>query len=233
MPTANPAGWTRIFEDDFNQTLAEGQFTVLNSTLWTAYPDGYPNSWWDTSHNGFYTPNIVSQHDSMLDMYVRKISGVWRVAAPLPLLPGGIDKTSMRVAVRFKADQTIGFKTAWLTWPQSGNWPIDGEIDFPEGNLNSTISAFMHRQNATTGSDQDGFSTSATYGTWHTAIFEWEAGVRCKFILDGITIGDVTSRVPNTPMHYVMQTETRLSGGPPPTGAAAHVYADWFVVWVK
>ena len=64
----------------------------------------------------------------------------------------------------------FGYKTAWLLWPRSEVWPRDGEIDFPEGDLDSTIHGFVHRQGATSGSDQYAVSTSATYTSWHTAV---------------------------------------------------------------
>lgn len=230
MPTSDPSGWTRMFEDDFTTNIPEGSFSITNSTKWGAYPD----TWFDTSGNGRYSPAIVSQHDSMLDVYMRQINGIWRVAAPTPKLPVSTNyHTKVRIAARFKADRVLGFKTAWLLWPDSNDWPPDGEIDFPEGDLPGTISGFMHRQDATSGSDQDFVGSSATYDQWHTAIIEWEAGSYCRFILDGITLGTFTNRVPATPMHYVLQCETRLSGGPPPSGAAAHIYLDWFVMWTK
>ncbi len=94
----------------------------------------------------------------------------------------------------------------------------------------------MHHQGATSGSDQDAYPTGFDYSNWHTAIIEWGPN-RCAFILDGITLGISTSRVPNTPMHWVIQTETWLrknSTGayqkPDPT-AVAHVYVDWVAVW--
>lgn len=235
MPTLDPAGWTRMFQDDFNNgTFAEGSF-ISGNGKWTAYPDG----WLDTSKNGHYTPNVFSQHDGMLDVHMRMINGVWRVGTLRPTLPSATtfpnQHKKVRVEVRFKATPTIGFKTAWLFWPDDENWPYNGEIDFPEGNLESTIHAYMHRQGAcqTCYGDQDAYATTATYTSWHTAVTEWEMGVYCKFYLDGTLIGNSTNRVPATPMHYDLQSETRLSGGPPPTGADAHIYVDWFVMWTK
>jgi hypothetical protein len=49
-----------------------------------------------------------------------------------------------RYSVRFKADPLAGFKIAWLLWPDSGVWPRDGEIDFPEGELDLTIYGAAH-----------------------------------------------------------------------------------------
>ncbi len=125
-----------------------------------------------------------------------------------------------------------GYKTAWLLWPDSERWPKDGEIDFPEGNLDGTISAFMHRQNGRSVDDQDAYSTNATYSTWHTAVTEWlPESQSLKFYLDGQLIGHSTSRVPNTPMHWVLQTETSLSGCIPADSTSGHVLIDWVAVY--
>lgn len=100
----------------------------------------------------------------------------------------------------------------------TGGGAADGEIDFPEGDLNGEISAFMHWQNGATGGDQDSFPTTATYANWHTAVTEWTP-TATRFLLDGKVIGTSTQKIPNTPMHHVIQTETRLGGGPSSTGS--------------
>lgn len=228
MPTAAPLGWSRVFQDDFINVISEGNFPAT-TTGWAAYP----NTWLDTSKRGRYSPEIISQHDSCLDIHMRTENGVIKVAAPYPTLGGVRDRASLRVSVRFKADVATGFKTAWLLWPQGGApaWPKWGEIDFPEGNLDGTIKAFMHRQDALTGADQDGFSTNETYPVWHIATTEWIAGVSCNFILNGVVIGNVISRVPAGPMHWVGQCETVLLPAPAPLpGASSHILIDWITV---
>jgi beta-glucanase (GH16 family) len=154
------------------------------------------------------------------------------VNAPQPVIPG-VERGQLygRYAIRFKADPVPGYKTAWLLWPDSGN-RSDGEIDFPEGNLTGTISAFLHPVDARSGNDKSAFSTKATYRRWHTAVIVWAPG-RCTFILDGKVIGVVKNRVPDTPMHWVIQTETQLGGGAPPDNASGHVYIDWVAVYAR
>lgn len=244
MPSTDLPGWRLIFADDFDTNIALGSFPAADSDNWFAYPDG----WGDTSRNGRYdATRVVSVHDGMMDMYLHSatIDGVTKhlVAAPVPLLPGDdpavYNGTSPyrgmlhgRYAVRFRADAIPGYKTAWLLWPLSDVWPRDGEIDFPEGDLGAgdTIWAFMHRQNGTAGNDQDAANTGETYADWHTAVLEW-GPTECKFILDGVTVMNPVSRIPNTPMRWVLQTETQLSGGPPLSSVSGHVYVDWVAVW--
>ena len=227
MPSSDLAGWKLAFNDDFNQNVAEGQFPAAVSSRWSAYPYG----WKDSSKNGTYDPSIVSIHDGVLDAYIRTTNGVHRVAAFTPKFAnGGSNQLYGRYAVRFKADSMRGYKGAWLLWPQSEVWPRDGEIDFPEGDFDGTISAYMHRQNGTSGGDQDAFETSARWDAWHTAVTEWTP-TAVRFYLDGQLIGTSTSRIPNTPMRWVIQNETTLSGFVPENSVAGHVVIDWVAVW--
>lgn len=234
--------WHQIFTDDFTSNVALGQFPQAVSSKWGAYPDGWP----DTSHHGEYNcTKVCSISGGMLDMNIHTENGVHYIANPFPQLPVGtngvtgytefgVNFTSQqygRYAVRFRADPLHLYKTAWLLWPQSNVWPRDGEIDFPEGDLDSTISAFMHRMNGTSGSDQDAYTTSATYPTWHTAVLEWGPAAT-SFYLDGVNIGTSTSRIPSTPMRWVLQTETALSPAPEPDDSTAgHVQIDWVAVY--
>lgn len=234
MVDASGQAWHQVFTDDFTTNVPLGSWPSAVSSKWGAYP----NTWHDTSGNGIYDcSKVCSQSGGLLDLYVHTENGVHYVAAPVAKIPGADaskwgDLPSGRCVMRFRSDALAGYKTAWLLWPESGNWPWDGEIDFPEGNLNGYIKAFMHHQDGTSSSDQDAYATTATYPTWHTAVVEWVSGVRCTFWLDGVKIGESTSRVPNTPMHWVIQTETQLSGGAPADSVAGHVQLDWVAVYV-
>lgn len=227
MPNTDLSGWKLIFTDDFKQSIGEGSFPSAVSSTWYAYPYG----WKDSSKNGTYDPGIVSVHDGLLDAHIRTSGGVHRVAAFGPRFAGGTSNQLYgRYAIRFKADSMRGYKASWLLWPSSNVWPRDGEIDFPEGDFDSTMSAFMHRQGATWGGDQDAFPTSARWTSWHTAVTEWTP-TAVRFYLDGALIGTSTSRIPNTPMHWVIQNETTLNGFVPADSVAGHVYIDWVAVW--
>jgi hypothetical protein len=233
MPTGDLPGWHQIFTDDFAQDVPLGGFPSAVSTKWKPYP--FP--WKDTSKNGTYWPEKgISEHGGMMDLWLHTetVNGVtYHISeAPQPILPIATrGQLYGRYVIRFKADPVPGYKTAWLLWPDSG-LRTDGEIDFPEGNLNGTFYAYMHHQDATSGSDQDAYSTGATYTSWHTAVIEW-LPTRCTFILDGRVIGNSTTRIPSTPMHWVIQTETQLSGGAPADSASGHVYIDWVAVYSR
>jgi hypothetical protein len=235
MPVGDLTGWRQIFTDNFATDVPLGSFPAAVSSKWGAYP----SPWKDTSKNGSYWPEKgISVHGGEMDIWLHTetVNGVVQhiVQSPHPILPGkGLYQGQLygRYAIRYYMQPVAGYKTAWLLWPDSDTWPRDGEIDFPEGDLTGNVYAFMHRQNGTTGSDQDGYSTNVPEaGAWHTAVIEW-GPAHCRFYLDGTLIGDSTSRIPNTPMHWVIQTETQLSGGAPANTAAGHVYIDWVAVY--
>ena len=61
---------------------------------------------------------------------------------------------------------------------------------------------------------------------WHTSVVESTASA-CTFILDGTVIGTATSRIPNTPMRWVLQSETV-----PDRVTNSAVTADIYIAWV-
>jgi beta-glucanase (GH16 family) len=101
-------------------------------------------------------------------------------------------------------------KIAFLKWPDSDNWN-DGEIDYPEGSLNGNMGGFNHWPGSP--SSQDSYSSSTNLSTWHTYAVEWTAG-RLVFILDGVIVKTMTSHVPSTPFHDVLQCERVLKLDP-------------------
>lgn len=232
MPVADLPGWTHVFSDDFDTTVALGSWPTSVSSKWQDY-SGY-----HSFTGGYFAPTqVTTQHDSLLDMYLHEEAGTgrWLQSSPQPILDSsgtaaGKYQTYGRYAVRFYTETVDKFYLAWLTWPQSEVWPGDGEIDFPEGELDGNIGAYTHHQGATTGGDQDGFLSGVTTGgAWHTAVIEW-APNRVRYILDGTVIGTSINRLPNTPMRYAMMT-TVSPAGFPVGGATARVWVDWVSVW--
>jgi hypothetical protein len=231
MPVGDLPGWHQIFADDFTINAPVGSFPgAVYGSNWAVYPDGTH----DTTHNGqYWASKVLSVSNGMLNMYIHTENGIHMVAAPMPILRPSPDNEGLlygRYSVRFRADAIPNYKTAWLLWPDSENWPTDGEIDFPEGDMTSTMNASMHWQNGTSGGDQDKYSTNVTYTSWHTATTEWTPNA-VTFYLDGQVIGRSTSHIPNTPMHWVLQTETNLNGIVPSATDAGNVQVDWAVAY--
>jgi beta-glucanase (GH16 family) len=230
MPVGDIPGWHQIFADDFTTNVPLGMFPAAVSNQWSAYPDGWP----DTTHHGTYScTKVCSVNNGVLDLYIHTENNTHYVAVPYPKLPNSSSangRTYMRYAVRFRADPLPGYKTAWLLWPDATATPPSGEIDFPEGDLDGTISAFMHRRDEMNGNDQDAFDTPARYTSWHTAVTEWTP-TAVNFYLDGALVGTSTTRIPNASMHFVLQTETSTDGEALANSTAGHVQIDWVAVY--
>src|SRR6476660_9747271 len=191
MPIGDLDGWRQVFTDDFATNVPLGQFPDAVADKWSAYPSPVK----DTIHHGTYSPgSVVSVADGVLNEYIHAEGRVFMVAALLPKVPGTGDQGQMygRYAVRFKADPIEGYKMAWLLWPDSGRWPRDGEIDFPERSLASTnVSGFVHHQGARQGSDQTSASEPFDSSAWHTAVIEWSPDL-VVFTLDGVEVRRIT-----------------------------------------
>jgi hypothetical protein len=253
VPSGNVSGWNQVFSDNFSTgvplggfsdctvagTLADSNCAGLPSAVadkWFAYPDG----WSDTALDGIYDPSqVLSIHNNELDFYLHSgTAGEPLVSAPLPKVPGAGPGGGLLYGaymVRFRADVLPGYKTAWLLWPDAYDdglafWPSDGEIDFPEGDLNGEIGGFMHWQGARVGSEQDGLVTTDGYDRWQTALIEWTSQT-VRFILNGQVLGTATQYIPDTPMHWVLQTETATDGTTPAPTTAGHVLVAWVAVY--
>ena len=199
------------------------------ASRWALYNDG----WQDTSKKGRYNTKIVSVTGGIATVRMHTNSaGVPQVCALQPKINGTTDLNQLygRYEYRLRADAVDGYKVAWLLWPKSGVWPRDGEIDFAEADLLGTVSAFMHRQGGTSGGDQDWYGSTIKLIDWHSYAIEWKPG-SCEFFIDGRSIGKSTSRVPNTPMRFVCQSETELNSTYPAKTAVANVQCDYFKVW--
>ena len=231
MPVGDLPGWRQVFADDFTTDVPVGQFPgQVYGNKFTVYPDGTPDTAGQSGgSSGYYPSKVVSVSNGILNLYLHTENGVKMAAAILPVLPG--NHLYGKYTIRFRSDAVQGFKVAWLLWPDSENWPQDGEIDFPEGNLSETIGAYMHHQNGTFGSDQDAYASQATFTSWHTTSIEWTP-TQVKFILDGNVIGTSTSRIPSTPMHWVIQTKSCLVDCPS-NATDGNVQIDWLTAYVS
>lgn len=217
-PPPSPTGWTTILSEDFSSGVIPASWS------------SYPNYYFDSSHHGMYNGEAsCSITNGVLRIGLDVVGGQPRAVALIPKPSGEL---YARYSFRMRADNSgPGWKIANLLWPNSNSWPYNGEVDWPEGNLNSTASGFMHYSMPPPGG-QDYRGTSAVLSDWHVYTTEWTPG-KVKFLLDGVQQGgDCTYLTPILPMHWIIQCETELGGGAITPTSSAAVFVDWVKIEV-
>ncbi len=229
QPAPATPDWRLIWND---------QFDSWNPADYFVYPQGWP----DTTGEGVQTPDIISASGGNLLVHLQTVNSVHEVAAFCPRLPGSLsntqygnrgDQLGMRYSFSIRADRMAGYKGVPLLWPLSEAWPRDGEIDAPESDFTAQPAAFVHHQNGTGPNDEDYFKTPAgtSWQDWHTYTIEWVPGVRVDGWIDGVHWIHDTTRIPNTPLHLVMQFETSTDGVIPADSTQGYVQIAWLEVW--
>ncbi|WP_416396180.1 MULTISPECIES: glycoside hydrolase family 16 protein [unclassified Curtobacterium] len=225
--TSNGRTWKQSYAEDF--TTDAGLGSVLS-----AYPRlGAYSGYSDTSGRGYYAPDkVLSVSNGNLDFWLHSEDGQPLVATVLP--DDYQPHTTGRVSIRYKTTNTEGYKFVGMLWPSSNDWN-EGEIDWPEGDLGSTV----RPASAIPGTLSNGMMTfdssiqqhSATTQSsgYHVATTEWDHGA-VRFYWDGALVSTTHSAVPTEPMRVTLQAETAI-GGTVPASASGHVDIDWVSIW--
>jgi beta-glucanase (GH16 family) len=224
LPVGNLAGWQQTFSDDFTTPVAAGHFAdSAYASRWSTY-DGFS----DTAKIGVYSTEGISVSGGVLDMDVKTVDGVPRAAAVVPLVDGqwGGQRYG-RFSVRMQADAVDGYGAAFLLWSDANDWN-DGEVDFPEGSLNGTISANNHCPGDPEQKCVSVPLKGVSFQQWHTYTIDWTPDL-LAFEVDGRVIASTTSDIPRKSLHWVMQVGTVDSV--PPASAHGRVRVDWATVY--
>jgi hypothetical protein len=238
VPVGDLPGWKQTFVDDFTLDAPLGSWGTTDSERvvytgdhggkWNVYPDGW-SSTYTNGQPGYQPAKVLSVHDGQLDFFLHDVNNLPSGANPTPLVTGTSKyQTYGRYSARIKSDTGLGnYHAAWLLWPQNDVNGGCAESDFPEGNLNSTVSGFAHNAtNCSNYSTQDAFNTSTRFDSgWHTYTQEWGPGFR-KYYVDGNLIGTSTTRVWAQPERWQLQTEPNGN-----THTAGHLMVDWVVAY--
>jgi hypothetical protein len=178
---------------------------------WGAYPSG----WADTATQrglpvgGYYDPGTtiwISGGQMHIKLW-RGASGSVHSAALVPLAAQG--RTYGRYVETFRVPEiATGYKSAHLLWPSNGDQDTSSfEVDYPENEWDTGISAYVHAGN----DPQQAFPAGADWAGWHTSEIDWTPN-SLSFRLDGKLIGSTTSGVPDEPMDWIIQNESALNG---------------------
>jgi hypothetical protein len=231
VPAQNLPGWNLVLAEDFTRPASLGHFASVYPG-WAGY-DG----WHDTTGHGLYdSATTTSVHDGVVDQFLHSDGKTAQVTALTPRSPHGsrLEQTYGRYAVRFRADNLPGYKLAALLWPSSGDWN-QGEIDFPEANLDRDIRGYSHDVTGQPVRNAFVVKTGALPTDWHTAVTEWTPD-HITFTLDGMSWSTTDGHaLPTQRMVWVLHTETQTYPVPvvPDAKVSGHVLIDWVAAWSR
>jgi beta-glucanase (GH16 family) len=209
--------WTAGYVDDFTGTAPDHWY------LYSGKPSSGPGGFWDPTHALVQNGELLLRTTYDGNRWVS--AGVARTTST-PMTYG-------KVQVRFRMLRSTGVSYALLLWPDDEHWPP--EIDFGEdggGNRAVTTATLHYRPGNTI--EQHRLETD--FSQWHTIGVEWTPG-RVDYTLDGkIWASNTGSKVPSTPMHLALQTQTWDCGltfaqcPDTTTRAVSDLEVDWVVV---
>ncbi len=220
LPKGDLPGWTQTLAEDFSTDVAAGNgFSTTYGLSWCPYDDNTKYKKANVSATG---GNMVVTLDGHTGA-----AGVW---APGGCTNAYVGTSYGRYTLRFKAVGAAGNGTAIMVWPVSGIWG-DGEIDYPEGTFDKTMSVNHHGVgcgNACGAADST--NTQVGFQQWHIATTEWTPG-KVVYYLDGVVVKTVTHDVPTTPHRYTIQMAPEMpDGGVADTG---QFLVDWVAIYKK
>jgi beta-glucanase (GH16 family) len=196
-----------IAEDDFNGNS-------LNTANWVPYDEVSSN---DISH---WNPKELSVGDSELTIHShgKDPTGAANYSGALAWSRGKGNQTYGEWVVRAKFDPGVGYGPAILLWPQSNDWPQDGEIDMVESvqpQRNTALSS-IHWGNTAPGYRESG-KLLGDFTQWHTYTVDWQP-TYVSIAVDSTVVYDTRNStqhptIPSTPMHLVIQQEPGPFGG--------------------
>jgi hypothetical protein len=188
-------GWPLVMSDSFDGSS-------VDTTKWRVYGPWIPGN----GGHGVRDGSAVSVADGLLTITARMVDGT--------LVSGGmsnkLDQTYGFYEFLVRTDGDPGMSTSGvvLTWPQSQNWPIDGENDIFETTDDpdrDPIKSFVHY-----GADnkQYWFHHGARGTNWHAMAMEWDASA-IRIYRDGILRWTLTDKaaIPDVAHHLSIQLD--------------------------
>lgn len=193
----------------FPYHISQGQFPGPYEKYWDAYPSSYPDTAKQRHYpvGGNYDPGVISAARGVMSVRMYRGTGDVHSCALLP--KAAQNKLYGRYTESFVVSGiAVGYKSAHLLWPASGNQNSDSyEVDYPENEWDTSINMFIHQA----GQSQQYYDTNAKWGVPHTTVIEWSPGL-LTFYLDGKQVYQTTRMVPDIPMDWIIQNESALNG---------------------
>ncbi len=212
VPPGPSDGRTLVFSDEFDGTS-------LDTTKWDRY----------------YSPGIVGLRrpeafsldgQGSLVVTAQMVNGV--------IVSGGMAANYNRTygyyefRVRTEPDPSHTMSGVVLTWPLSGNWPLDGENDMYETGTASRnpFATFIHYG---ANNLNYGFVHNADATQWHVIGMDWAAD-HITIYRDGAEVWKLTDPVaiPDVPHHVCVQYDAMVPGV---LAQPTRMFVDYVRVW--
>lgn len=207
--------WKLLFQEDFNGTS-------VDRTTWNMYDGSGHDS------NGLRKPSAFSIEDGNLVITAEMIDG--------QIVSGGMAHVKnytygkFEFRVRTEADPSGATSGVVLTWPQSENWPTDGENDIYETGTDPTpnrnpFHTFIHYDPS---NKQVHHQHDANGTEWHIMAMEWFSNA-LHIYRDDVLVYKVTDKavIPQVPHHICLQLDAfkkKMAG-------KVKMYVDWVKIY--
>jgi beta-glucanase (GH16 family) len=205
--------WQLVYQEDFNGT-------AVDVSEWSMYNGpGHVN-------NGLRRPEAFSVQDGLLIVTAEMKDG--------QLVSGGMAHRKnykygrFEFRVRTDADPSAATSGVVLTWPESGKWPDDGELDIYETLTGSSRNPFHTYIHYGANNSQAHFEHKADGKEWHIVMLEWLPDV-LRVYRDGslvYTLDNILA-VPQVKHHLCIQLDafkTVMTG-------QVKMYVDWVKIY--
>jgi len=179
-------GWTPIDHDEFDGD-------ELDEAKWSPYKGK------TTDDVGRHDPDNLSVSDGTLKLTSRGATSAG--------MAWDGDQQYGRWEARVRSQQGNGYGPVMLLWPESENWPDDGEIDIMEIPKGDRTKAHFTVHWGDDNS-QDSASASGDFTQWHTFAVEWTPDHIIGY-MDGVEFyrNEDKDANPPGPMHFAMQQD--------------------------
>ena len=207
------AEWELVFEENFDGTS-------VDVDTWNMY--------YGKGHvgNSLRRPEAFSIEDGLLAVTAQMKDG--------QLVSGGMAHRvnytygKFEFRVRTEKDPSLATSGVVLTWPKSGKWPIDGELDIYETMTNGQRNPFYTVLHYGADNQQIEFKHHIDATQWHIIAMEWFPDV-IHIFRNGELVYTCTEQeaIPQVPHHICIQLDAFKTEMTEPV----KMYVDWVKIY--
>jgi beta-glucanase (GH16 family) len=205
--------WQLVFEENFDGN-------TVNTGNWDMY--------YSPGHagNGLRRPEAFSVENGLL-VVTAQMKNEQLVAGGMACKKNYL-YGRFEFRVRAEADPSQATSAVVLTWPQSENWPADGELDIYETGTDASRNPFHTFIHYGANNDQEHYEHQADGKEWHTMMCEWLPD-NIRIYRDGTLVYTLSKAlsIPKVEHHLCIQLdafETEMTG-------TVKMYVDWVKIY--